>query len=417
MKIYNNKKNKKNSFLALLFYVITGSACIAYNELYTTIKEPGTADKEALKNSDGSTFVPKDYYPKFDWEVTPTYAMFGDRNLLTPDQVKFIADRTNFLCIEKAHGVNALGAAELGAKHEVTAFKKGKKDIKVLFYFNAAYAWPFTSYNKAFKKDEIDTHPQLKKFLLVDPQTGELAHRRNIYCFDVLNPDFRQWWIKTVVQGVKETGSDGVFIDQMHGFSWLRKDRKDDVHNAMGEMMSNLKKALGNDKILLGNNSHTETTKNVFDVVDAIMIEHYNYDLLSKENLLKDWGNMQRAAKAGKILIFRVGVNVEPYSNIDENKEKRRQQMEELSKERIEFYLSCFLIGAQPYSFFQYGWGFQLHDGGALVDYPELSKPLGAPLGAYQRESEDKWIFTREFEHASVWVDTEKREAKITWNK
>jgi hypothetical protein len=42
-------------------------------------------------------------------------------------------------------------------------------------------------------------------------------------------------------------------------------------------------------------------------------------------------------------------------------------------------------------------------------------KPLGAPKEAYKRVNPEGWEFTREFEHASVWVDTEKREAKINW--
>ncbi len=88
--------------------------------------------------------------------------------------------------------------------------------------------------------------------------------------------------------------------------------------------------------------------------------------------------------------------------------------MERLSKENLEFYLSCFLIGAQPYAYFQYGWGWDLSHG-SLVDYPELAKPLGVPKGAYQRINSDDWEFTREFEHASVWLNTETRESKITW--
>ena len=89
--------------------------------------------------------------------------------------------------------------------------------------------------------------------------------------------------------------------------------------------------------------------------------------------------------------------------------------LEALSKERLDFYLACYLIGAQPYSYFQYGWGFQLSMG-ALVDYKTLRKPLGSPLGPYKRTSPNGWEFTREFEHASVWVDTEKREGKIRWD-
>ncbi|MGQ1788073.1 hypothetical protein [Saccharicrinis sp. GN24d3] len=61
-----------------------------------------------------------------------------------------------------------------------------------------------------------------------------------------------------------------------------------------------------------------------------------------------------------------------------------------------------------------YSWGWKLATG-PLVNYPEMQKPLGAPNDAYERVSSNGWAFTREFEGASVWVDTEKREAKITW--
>ena len=113
---------------------------------------------------------------------------------MLPEEVRSIAARTDFLCIEKSHGLRTLGAAELGAKHEAAAFKKIKPGMKVLFYFNSAYAYPFTSYSKQLTPDKIDQHPELKKFLLVDPETGKLAHRRNVFFFDVLNPELRQWW-------------------------------------------------------------------------------------------------------------------------------------------------------------------------------------------------------------------------------
>jgi len=81
---------------------------------------------DAFAVSDGSYFEPKDHYPKFSWDTTPTYFMFGDTHrLLSPEEVNFIAARTDFLCIEKSHGRKPLGAAELGA-NEVAAFRKIK---------------------------------------------------------------------------------------------------------------------------------------------------------------------------------------------------------------------------------------------------------------------------------------------------
>ena len=369
-----------------------------------------------LKISDGSHFASKDHYPKFSWDTTPMYFMFGGTHrLLSPKEVDYIAARTDFLCIEKSHGRKTLGAAELGAQHEVAAFGKIKPEAKVLFYFNAAYAWPFTSYNEAFTRKKIDDHPELKKFLIVDPETGELAHRKNIFCFDVLNAEFRQWWVDTVAKGVAQSGSDGVFIDQMHGFSWLRSAQSREVQQAMGEMMGALKKKMGPDKILVGNNAHKAIAKHVFPVVDATMFEHYSAKLLSKEHLLRDWKDMLKIAKAGKISIFRIGVEAEQVEGQGHGDLKRGPtEMAALADEKLEYYLACYLIGAQPYSYFQYGWGWNLASG-SLHDFPLLYKPLGPPKGAYKRTIRTGWQFTREFEHASVWVDLETQEAKIKW--
>ncbi|VGO12981.1 hypothetical protein PDESU_01535 [Pontiella desulfatans] len=363
-----------------------------------------------LRISDGSLFKPQPHYPAFSWDATPRYYMFGNEHrLLTPEQVKFIAGRTDFLCIEKSHGKKQLGAAELGAKHEATAFKKIKPDMKVLFYFNAAYAWPYTSYNKDFTKEGIEKNPKLRAFLVPHPQTGKLADQFGAFCFDVLNPDFRKWWVDTVAKGVKESGCDGAFIDQMHGNVDLRKEKKKEIERAVGEMMGALKKKMGPDKILLANNAYAEGAKLVFPVSDAIMFENYANVKSSKENLISEWDDMLRIAKAGKISVFRLGVEGTGRRNLQPNMPEYSRQ-----KEKVEFALACYLIGAQPYSYFLYSWGWKLSSG-ALVDYPEFKKPLGPPKGAYKRTSPDGWEFTREFEHASVWVNTESREARITW--
>lgn len=370
----------------------------------------------SLLISDGTAFKPKEYYPEFSWKTTPLYFMFGDtERLLKPEEVSFIQKRTGFICIEKSHGLNPLGAAELGAKHECETFKKVKHRIKVLFYFNSAYAWPFASYNKNFTPDQIDKYPELKRFLIPDQETGKLANRNDVFFFDVLNAEFREWWVETVVKGVRESGCDGAFIDQMHGFAWLREDRKDEVQKAQGEMMANLKKKLGPDKILLANNANDDIAQFVYPHVDATMFEHYNGQLYSKENLLKEWDDMLNNAKRGKISVFRFGVEHESKTSDYKNKENNQDEIVKLAKEKLEFFLACYLIGAQPYSYFQYGWGWDLADG-SLIDYPELLRPLGAPKGAYNRIDPQGWVFTREFEHAKVWLNTEIKEARIIWN-
>ncbi|MGJ8650997.1 MAG: alpha-L-fucosidase [Opitutaceae bacterium] len=388
------------------------------------ISAPGAANGGAvapagnpMRNSDGSTFVPKDFYPKFSWDTTPLYFMFEDKErVLTPEEVRSIAERSDFICIEKAHAFNVFGATELATKHEVQAFKSIKPDIKVLFYCNSAYAWPYASYNKGLAKENIEKHPELKKFLLTNPKTGKLGHRRGIYFFDVLNPEFREWWVETTAKGIRDSESDGVFIDQMHGFVGERPTRSAEIEWVMGEMVGALKREMESDQILLANNANGADAKYVYPVSDAVMFENYAPIRVTKENLLIKWGDMLKNAQHGKISVFRMNVEgVTRFTLAKMTPKELEEEVPKLAREKSEFALACYLIGAQPYSYFMYGWGWTLHEG-ALMDYPEWHKPLGAPKGPFHRTWSNGWEFTREFEHAKVWVNTETREGKITWN-
>jgi hypothetical protein len=407
------KKKIYRSVLGLSFLV----SLIATIELTAQVSE----QTECVKNyvlSDGSTFAAKACYPEFSWETTPMYYHFGDINrVLKPDEVNFIADRTDFIAIEKSHAYHQLGDAVLGTKHEVEAFHKVKPESKVLFYYNSYVAWPFPRFNKDLTPEGIAKNKELAKFLAINPKTGKLKEKTRgpafSYYFDALNPDFRKWWVASAAEGVKISGADGIFIDRMNvgKNADYPEDQLAEIAIAKGEMMANLKKEIGPDKILIGNNG--ANTKEVFPSCDGFMFEHYNASVLTKECLLKDWEDMLRIAKAGKMSIYRFGAKGKGKSDITIGA-TGTDGMEKRSKDQLEFYHACYLIGAQPYSYFQWNWGWNLEDGN-LVNYTELLKPLGAPIEAYKRVKPEGWEFTREYEHASVWVDTEKREAKITW--
>lgn len=371
--------------------------------------------------SDGTPFVSKTKYPKFSWDTAPMYYHFGDiERVLNPREVEFIAEKTDFIAIEKSHAYRELGDVVLGTKHEVEAFHEVKPDVKVLFYFNSFVVWPFSQFNKDFTPNGIAKNPELKGFLTVDWKTGKLKFMKNrngadiAYYFNALNPEFREWWVNSVVKGAEISNSDGVFIDRMDigSHSGYPEEKSVEVEIAKREMMAELKKKLGEDKIIVGNNA--AGNHYVFPFCDAFMFEHAKPSWLSKENLLEEWSDMLKVAKAGKISIFRFGVKggTRPAKGV---KETNMQKMARWSEEQAEYYLACYLIGAQPYSYFQFNWGWNLSDGN-LVEYPDFLKPLGAPKESYKRVTKEGWEFTREFEKASVWLDTDKKKAKITWN-
>lgn len=82
---------------------------------------------------------------------------------------------------------------------------------------------------------------------------------------------------------------------------------------------------------------------------------------------------------------------------------------------RLEYCLALFLICAEKYSYFLPHDGYDVNDSHSsvwLTRFPEYDNPLGPPKGpAFQ----DGTTYTREFEHASVFLDIEKSEAKMTW--
>jgi hypothetical protein len=356
---------------ALLFMVLF-AACAGYSATGANGKT------EPLVTGNGIPFEAPDYYPAFSWEKVPVYMMFGcGERLLQDSEVRKIAGETGFICIEKDHGLRPLGDAVLGLEHESRAFKKQKPGIVVLGYLNSALTYPFTRYTKMFTPEKVDGHPDMKAFLVTDP-------------------------------------------NQMHGFSWMHPgEQRQAVADGVADMMAQLKAKIGPDKIFLANNAaHIDK---VFEVADAFMFEHYNRKAThTKEKLLQDWQLMEKIADAGKICIYRFGPEPgpdSPLADFSDGKSRVHTKHDEyaaLSKEQLEFYLALYLIGAQPYSYFQWNWGWGLETG-PLEHYPEFHKPLGKPLGKYRRVHPDQWEFTREFEHAGVWVDTGKWKARIEW--
>ena len=354
----------------------------------------------------GETRVPA-HFPAFSWDKVPTYKMFADaERLLSDAEAKRIASTSSFLCIEKNHAVKKLGGADLGAKLEIERFRTLNPSAKCLFYFNSAYAYPFATHTRVFRFGKVEE--PYRSFLILDPETGEPASRGRVNFFDVLNPEFRTWWVETAGKCVSESGADGLFVDQMHGFSYLRRQRRAEVNAAQAEMMRMTKNAIGPEKILLLNNG--AHIPELFDIGDAFMFEHYATKQLTKEAIVADWELMKKVSDAGKIAVWRIGVEVEAEGDANLS----AAESEKLSRERLPYHLAVFLIGARPYSYFQYGWGWTLQDG-ALVEYPEFSKPLGAPKGESSRPDPAGWVFTREFERASVRVDLETSKATIEW--
>ena len=158
-----NCKSKKLAFIRKLIHLPTNfpKHMRFFKKLFPLalmLSFAGTAFCQSKKSD-----IPK---PPFSWDRVPVYQMFGDsKRLLNEEEVKQIGDTTSFLCIEKIHGRRTLGGAELGAAHEFKRFKKDSPKTSCLFYFNSAYAYPFTSATEKFAHGKVS--PEYLPFLLL----------------------------------------------------------------------------------------------------------------------------------------------------------------------------------------------------------------------------------------------------------
>jgi hypothetical protein len=108
--------------------------------------------------------------------------------------------------------------------------------------------------------------------------------------------------------------------------------------------------------------------------------------------------------------------DVYPRTMVSPTTPKEKQQ---ISAARFNSELALFLLVARPQIFWVYSWFWDFDDyipglpDSTVPDnfFPEAKCALGTPKGAYVRTPGPSAVYTREFEHASVYVDLANRTA------
>ena len=119
----------------------------------------------------------------FSWDRVSLNMHFGKRTEdLTDDEIKFVAQHSSLICLEKGHGARAHGSTEAGIADTAKRIVAIRPEAKVLFYFNAFINWKgyesFDSY-----RDE---------WTLRDDQGQVVTHGSGTPRPDPSNADFRQ---------------------------------------------------------------------------------------------------------------------------------------------------------------------------------------------------------------------------------
>lgn len=363
----------------------------------------------------------KAYYPEFNWGKVPIYMHFGKNDSeLTDEQVKFVAEHSGFLCLEKRHGYGQHGNTEDGTVADVKKIKALNPKLKAIFYLNS-----FINYRFYKPTAIVDANPDM----LLRDNNGEVIYKNGITSyFDLANPDTRKWWINFAKHMVLDEGFDGVFIDAIPQVECLFAQpenpksiceqlgakRHMELVNGLYTMLKELRSEIG-DKLMLYNGMRTNDKfgfagTNALPLHDGVTIEHFGI-LFSKSpsSMASDIIEMEKAGKQGKIVVFKAWPG---FCWLDEDfMAKPYEEKCQIAKEKLGFQLACFLAGAQEYSYFCYSWGY-LHEHGSFLWYDEFDKFVGKP---FEDARKDGFNFTREFEGVYISVNTETGVYSLDW--
>jgi len=354
----------------------------------------------------------------FSWDTVPIYIHFGkSTGPLSETELRFVAQLSDFVCLEKGHGRGRSGSTEKGIAHDAKRLRALNPRMKVLFYWNTFLNYPL--YDAC---QTVANHPG---WIFRDKSGNPIYKVRTLEQYNLLNPDFRQWWASIAEKAVTEYGCDGIFMDAVNQAKrpiWMKRGWGEGneaiLTQAVVDMMRLAIRQMGEEALLVYNGvrsmdpAGTTSGAEYLAHSSGAMVEHFTaFRSQSKESIAADIKAIISAANMGKIIVVKGWPD--PTFNWT-NKEKMRIPSNVLADEarkKIIFSLACFLIAAQENCYFSYSWGWR-EQHGSLVDYPEFHKPLGKPKGQAKKEG---WVYTRSYEHASVWVDLDDRKAKIDW--
>lgn len=362
-----------------------------------------------------------DGYPDFSWDRVPVYAHVGVGRGLKPEEYEFLARHYSFItftggAIDATFRRDDSISAETVIADAARTIKQHNPRAKVLMYWAADMPKPqWKISNAAIPEGGLITYQRRKG---MSPQL-----------FDFTQPGMRSWWSDVAAHCISAHHCDGLYVDGATSYRpagpmdrFLGDEKRTALDEGMFQTLQATREKMGARAILLFNPLHAasdsepEIGQRYLPATDGAMIDDFDRAAndpkkrQSKEYLAATIRMMSDAARDGKIVIFKAWPGFTWWSDKDLMKQPAEAQLT-AARENLTFPLACFLIGAGEHSYFNYTWGWTV-DQGALAWYPEFDKPLGAPKADATREG---WTFRREFEHASVFVDVEKKTARIDW--
>jgi hypothetical protein len=364
-----------------------------------------------------------DKMPAFSWDTLPLYIHVRKTAAFTPEEVMFLASHP-LITFEKTTGSQSYGSTDAGTIKAAEAVKRINPDAKILFYRNVIVHYSGYSFDGRIEG--------LPGAFLVSRQGNDKLIRGRVRAYDLSNARLRKWWVDSMAAVCNYDAIDGLFLDGNVKVlsTFLKKDlpngKKAEVVAGFDQMMRDTRKALGSDKLMIANVLRARFDNGgleFMDYFDGSYLEGFEHAVggVSKADYIaKGIRTVQQAAGQEKIIAFTLNIGHSSLGDgVDEGGEPL-QDFASVSQDRLDYAIALFLIMAERYSYLCIHDGYDVNPVGPhenasklwLHAFPEYTKPLGRPKGPAQKQGSQ---YTREFEHASVWLDIEAGKGVVKW--
>lgn len=366
----------------------------------------------------GKPLAASSTYPEFSWDHVPMYMHIRKEKAYTDEELAFIA-KFPLITFEKSNGNKGYGSTEEGTLIAARKVKELNPLAKILYYRNVIVHYGGYAANQALD--------QIPDALLEGKNGGQKLVRGKVPAYDLSNVQMRDWWIEHCKSMTADPAIDGLFLDgniKALVPGYLRNDigqeKKQRVEAGYRQMMKQTREAIGPGKLMIANILRARFDEGGLEYLhyfDGSYLEGFfhNVGRASYEDYVaKGIASIQQAAQQGKIIAFTTGLavsNNQSAMGIDEA--HGEVDSDEQAHEALIYAMAIFLICAEEHSYFRVHEGYSANDNQRWMRwFAEYDKPLGPPLGLAVKNG---YQYTRNYEHATVFVDIEKRTADIQW--
>ena len=320
--------------------------------------------------------------PQFSWDTLPVF--FHSANVsghFSADAVRVLA-KYAMVTFGKAQGYEVPNVDDEDEMVlAMKAVKQANPKVATYFYINS-----FKDSDRMTRMArQLKEHPD---WILHDKDGKPVKNHQGFLVIDQSNPDVRQWWIKTCLDGVSAATGDGCFADSSQHSNETYPNvpplKMQEWNKGMLQLTKDMQQQLGDDKLLIGKAPDQPYVK-------AAMIEYFKPDNDSINDLML-------GVKNSKVIEAHVPIYVKCKGDVTD-------------------YMAAFLIGAGKYSYFGCGdWSIATsNDNEPWYWRPEYDYPLGDPVSP---PSYVNGVWKRGFASGTeVMFDTSNNKGTIHWSK